>query len=160
MTSFECMFRSYESIHQSPVNRLIHAIGIPMIMVSSLGLAGLLHTPVLASIGASASAAAVLVIATSAIVFSWSLRAGLGYLALTLACAFAAQFIATHIGAAKTPWVFALVFVTGWAVQFVGHAFEGKSPEFVSRPQNLLLGPISVVAEVAPFVRPYRRHAI
>jgi uncharacterized membrane protein YGL010W len=160
MTSFERMFRSYESIHQSPVNRLIHAIGIPMIMVSILGLAGLLQTPVLASVGASASAATAMVIATSVIVFSWSVRAGLGYLALALACAFAAQVIAAHVGEARAPWVFAVGFVTGWAVQFVGHAFEGKSPEFVSRPQNLLLGPISVVAEVAPFVRPYRRHAI
>jgi uncharacterized membrane protein YGL010W len=160
MTPFERMFRSYESIHESPINRLIHAIGIPMIMVSLLGLADLLRAPALAPIGVTTTAATLLVLVTSAIVFSWSLRAGLGYLALALACAFAAQFIAAQIGDARAPLVFALGFVAGWAIQFVGHAFEGKSPEFVSRPQNLLLGPISVVAEVAPFVRPYRRHAL
>jgi uncharacterized membrane protein YGL010W len=30
-------------------------------------------------------------------------------------------------------WIYALaLFVTGWILQFIGHAFEGKPPEFLS----------------------------
>ena len=32
------------------------------------------------------------------------------------------------------------LFVVGWALQFVGHAFEGKPPEFFKDPRFLLIG--------------------
>ena len=34
----------------------------------------------------------------------------------------------------------AALFVGGWALQFVGHAFEGKPPEFFKDPRFLLVG--------------------
>jgi uncharacterized membrane protein YGL010W len=38
-------------------------------------------------------------------------------------------------------WSLALVlFVVGWALQFAGHAVEGKPPEFFSDPRFLLVG--------------------
>jgi uncharacterized membrane protein YGL010W len=114
MTRFEQMMRSYESIHQSPINRAIHAIGIPMIMVSLVGLAALLRAPVSAPLAPYADAATLLVVAASAIVFSWSLRAGLGFLALALACLVGSRLIAAHVGV-SAPWVFAIGFVAGWA---------------------------------------------
>ncbi len=70
----------YRQTHQHPVNRALHAVGIPMIVVS-LPLA----------------------------IFHW--RAGLA------------------------------LFVVGWILQFVGHAFEGKAPAFFSDPRFLLVGP-------------------
>jgi uncharacterized membrane protein YGL010W len=35
------------------------------------------------------------------------------------------------------PWS---LFVAGWSLQFVGHAFEGKPPEFFKDPRFLLVG--------------------
>ena len=35
-----------------------------------------------------------------------------------------------------------VLFVFGWILQFVGHAFEGKWPSFFSDPRYLLVGPI------------------
>lgn len=35
----------------------------------------------------------------------------------------------------------AALFVVGWILQFVGHAFEGKPPSFFSDPRFLLVGP-------------------
>jgi uncharacterized membrane protein YGL010W len=32
------------------------------------------------------------------------------------------------------------MFVVGWILQFVGHAFEGKAPSFFSDPKYLLVG--------------------
>ena len=38
-------------------------------------------------------------------------------------------------------WIYALaLFVTGWILQFVGHAFEGKPPEFLSDWRFLFVG--------------------
>jgi hypothetical protein len=38
-------------------------------------------------------------------------------------------------------WLYAAVlFALGWALQFVGHAFEGKPPEFLSNWRFLLVG--------------------
>jgi uncharacterized membrane protein YGL010W len=34
------------------------------------------------------------------------------------------------------------MFVVGWILQFVGHAFEGKAPSFFSDPKYLLIGPM------------------
>lgn len=34
------------------------------------------------------------------------------------------------------------MFVFGWILQFVGHAFEGKAPSFFSDPRFLLVGPM------------------
>ncbi len=39
------------------------------------------------------------------------------------------------------PWQLALgLFVLGWIFQFIGHAFEGKPPEFMKDPRFLLVG--------------------
>jgi uncharacterized membrane protein YGL010W len=37
-------------------------------------------------------------------------------------------------------WIALVLFVTGWAFQFVGHAFEGKPPEFLSDWRFLFVG--------------------
>jgi len=37
-------------------------------------------------------------------------------------------------------WMAATLFVTGWALQFVGHAFEGKRPEFFHDWRFLFVG--------------------
>ena len=34
------------------------------------------------------------------------------------------------------------MFVFGWILQFIGHAFEGKAPSFFSDPRYLLVGPM------------------
>jgi uncharacterized membrane protein YGL010W len=33
------------------------------------------------------------------------------------------------------------LFVLGWILQFIGHAFEGKAPSFFRNPGFLLMGP-------------------
>ena len=37
-------------------------------------------------------------------------------------------------------WMPVTLFVTGWALQFVGHAFEGKAPEFFHDWRFLFVG--------------------
>ncbi len=40
------------------------------------------------------------------------------------------------------PLLAAALFVLGWILQFVGHAFEGKMPTFMSDPRALVIAPI------------------
>jgi len=37
-------------------------------------------------------------------------------------------------------WMAVTLFVTGWALQFIGHAFEGKRPEFFHDWRFLFVG--------------------
>jgi len=77
----KAMMAKYREDHQHPVNRTLHTIGIPMIVVS---------VPLLLA----------------------------------------------------APPVGITLFVVGWILQFVGHAFEGKMPSFFSDPKYLLIGPM------------------
>jgi uncharacterized membrane protein YGL010W len=40
------------------------------------------------------------------------------------------------------------LFVFGWILQFVGHAFEGKAPSFFRDPRFLLVGPMWFVKKL------------
>jgi uncharacterized membrane protein YGL010W len=77
----KAMMEKYRQDHQHPVNRALHTVGIPTIVIS---IPLLLVNPPLA------------------------------------------------IG----------LFVFGWILQFIGHAFEGKAPSFFSDPKYLLVGPM------------------
>lgn len=46
------------------------------------------------------------------------------------------------------PLLGAGLFVFGWILQFVGHAFEGKMPSFFSDPKFLLVGAMWFVKKV------------
>jgi uncharacterized membrane protein YGL010W len=52
------------------------------------------------------------------------------------------------------PWALGL-FVVGWILQFIGHAFEGKAPAFFKNPIYLLVGPVWLVKKIfAPKAKP------
>ena len=40
----------------------------------------------------------------------------------------------------KTLWMPVTLFIAGWALQFIGHAFEGKPPEFFHDWRFLFVG--------------------
>ncbi len=50
------------------------------------------------------------------------------------------------------PWAIA-AFVAGWILQFVGHAYEGKSPAFLTNLVHLLVGPLWVASLAVPSSR-------
>jgi uncharacterized membrane protein YGL010W len=40
------------------------------------------------------------------------------------------------------PLLAGTMFVVGWILQFIGHAFEGKAPMFLSDPRAFLIAPV------------------
>ncbi len=59
---------------------------------------------------------------------------GIPLIVLSLVVAVAGVFVHGWL------WTALVLFVTGWVFQFVGHAFEGKPPEFLSNWRFLFVG--------------------
>jgi uncharacterized membrane protein YGL010W len=132
----------YSLSHLNPVNKSLHWICIPPIVLSLIGM--LRAVPVgndlinLASIGALLALAYYLAL-------SWTL--GLGS-ALLLALAVAGADLSFHLlGRLHVPAMAAL-FVLAWIGQFIGHQVEGAKPSFFKDLQFLLIGPLWLLAFV------------
>ncbi|MBK5509657.1 Mpo1 family 2-hydroxy fatty acid dioxygenase [Pseudomonas sp. TH15] len=133
----------YAAYHRDPRNIASHFIGIPLIVVA---VAVLLSRPQWA--GGWVSPAVLLALASAWFYLRLELRLGvlmtvlLG-LSVWLGHALAQQstmlWLSSGVG----------MFVIGWAIQFVGHHYEGRKPAFVDDVTGLIVGPLFVVAELA-----------
>jgi len=130
MATAKAYFDDYGAYHRDPRNRLCHEIGIPLIVWSLFALLELMRVgPIdLASI-----------VAVAVIAFYVRLAPALGLAALV-------AFALLYALGAHTPWTVAVfAFAVGWAFQFVGHAFEGRKPAFLTNLVHLLVGPLWIL---------------
>lgn len=139
----------YASYHRDRRNILTHFIGIPMIVLS---VSTLLARPVLGQLalgGFTLSLTPALLVAALAAIFY--LRLDLRYgLVMSLWLA-ASNHFGQSLALQGTPlWLGAGagLFGVGWAIQFLGHAWEGRKPAFVDDLIGLAMGPLFVVAEL------------
>ena len=138
----------YAAYHRDRRNIATHFVGVPMIVfavVLALATVSLTGGPT----GNTFSVTLAAVACIAATIYYLKLDLGLGLtmgIVLFLMCAGASEM--THrlgIGAALA-WA-AGIFVAGWAIQFVGHRYEGVKPAFFDDVRQLLIGPIFVCAE-------------
>jgi len=146
MRTLQEQLSGYAAYHRDRRNIATHFVGIPMIV---LAVFGLLARPALLSLGGlSVSPALFLLLGGVAFYLLLDVRFGLAMLAVTAP----AYLFGAWLGAQSTGrWLVgaAGLFVLGWVIQFVGHAFEGKKPAFVDDLVGLLIGPLFLVAETA-----------
>lgn len=137
----------YAAYHRDARNVATHFVGIPMIVVA---VAILLSRPVLAELpGAVAlSPALAVVLITSLYYLLLDLRFGLAMTVLLALSLWAGQWAAAQATPVWFGWGAGL-FVVGWAIQSVGHIFEGRKPAFVDDLTGLIIGPLFLVAEAA-----------
>lgn len=132
---------SYAEHHRDKRNLATHFVGIPMILVGTQAtLARVGIGPVNAAAGATALATRYYRALDPT--FGKAMTAVLG----------ASYALGTAIAAMPLPvWAgtSASLLVGGWALQLVGHAFEGKKPAFLDDLLGLLDGPLFLVAEAA-----------
>jgi uncharacterized membrane protein YGL010W len=132
---------SYAQYHRDKRNIATHFVGIPMILVGTqAALARVGIGPLNAAVGATALATR----------YYRALDPTYGTAVATILGATCAA--GTAIAALPFPlWAGATagLFVGGWALQFVGHYFEGKKPAFFDDLRSLLDGPVFLVAEAA-----------
>jgi len=153
MQPVEYYLSEYGKDHQHPVNKLLHRICVPAIMVSLLGLLWALPVPnFLAAIGGYANWAVGFIACAMIYYLALSPRLAIGMLAVTMIAALLIKWLST------LPWPLwqtsLAIFVVAWIGQFVGHAVEGKRPSFFRDLQFLLVGPLWILADA------YRRLGI
>lgn len=135
----------YAAYHRDPRNITTHFIGIPLIVVA---VAVLLSRPQWPLAGLWVSPAVLLALACAWFYLRLELRLGvlmsvlLG-LSVWLGHVFALQSTLVWLGSGIG------MFVIGWAIQFVGHHYEGRKPAFVDDVTGLIVGPLFVVVELA-----------
>ncbi|MCM2491005.1 DUF962 domain-containing protein [Burkholderia glumae] len=139
---------NYAAYHRDTRNIVTHLFGIPMIVVA---VAVLLSRPAAGhAAGVALSPALVLAVAAAIYYLRLDARFGVAMSALLALAMWAGQSLAAQSTACWLAWGVGL-FLVGWVIQFVGHAFEGRKPAFVDDVIGLAIGPLFVVAEVAFF---------
>jgi len=144
MKTLEDHLSQYARYHRDPRNIASHFPGILMIV---LAVTILLSRPVVSLSGWPLSPA--VLVAGAVALFYLRLDRPLGLLmsallvlALWLGAVLAAQstvvWLASGLG----------LFVFGWAIQFVGHHYEGRKPAFLDDIAGLAIGPLFIVAEL------------
>jgi uncharacterized membrane protein YGL010W len=139
------LMSQYAAYHRDRRNIATHFIGVPLIVFA---VGGLLAKPIVELGGTFALTPASL---------AWSLTA-LWYLTrgnLALGVATSLVNLLLILAAAPLghltlgPWLaWSLgAFVLGWAIQFVGHYYEGRKPAFMDDLRGLLVGPMFLVGE-------------
>jgi uncharacterized membrane protein YGL010W len=134
----------YAEYHRDQRNIASHVVGVPMI-VFALGV--LFARPAFALAHVALSPAWI-VFALSA---GWYLTRGSLVLGATVTAGTAALLLIAHqlaysSVAAWLGWGVSL-FVLGWAIQLVGHWYEGRRPAFTDDLAGLLIGPMFIAAE-------------
>lgn len=143
MKSLTEQLATYAAYHRDRRNIATHFVGIPLIVVA---VATLLSRPVLDVGAVSLNPAVLVVLALVPFYLRLDLPLGLATLAgYALALAFGAWCAAQPTAAWLTTGIG--LFVIGWVVQFIGHAWEGRKPAFVDDILQLVIGPLFVVAE-------------
>jgi len=135
----------YAAYHRDRRNIATHLVGVPMIVFAVVVL---LSRPTLGTLG-GAPVTSALIAAVAAGLYYVVLDLGLGMLmSVVLAAMLAASApLAADSTATWLGWGVGL-FVAGWIIQFVGHAWEGRKPAFLDDVVGLLIGPLFVAAEV------------
>lgn len=139
MQRIESLFADYASYHRTKGNKAFHRMGIPLIVLTLIGM--LARVPVVPPV----DAAMVLIALVTAYYLALEWRLAITMLAVTIAFYF--------IGRAMPFWLNVALFVLGWIFQFIGHSvYEHKQPAFLRNLVHLLVGPLWILNDVVPVV--------
>src|SRR5262245_51887689 len=145
MKTLTDQIRSYAAYHHDGRNRLTHFVGVPLVTFSIflfLGWFRFAHAdlPLLTAAG---------LFCLSVMVYyarlDWQIA--LVQAPVTLALLWAADRVAVR-PFGESLVVFLAAFVVGWAVQLLGHAFEGRRPALADNFLQIFNAPLFLTAEV------------
>ena len=125
----------YATYHRDPRNKVTHYFGIPMIVLSIIGM---LRMVGLFSAGGIIVDLGLIVMALSLFYYlSMDFVAGVAMTAIFIGFYLVSTYLSLTILLG--------LFVVGWIFQFVGHYFEGKKPAFFKNAVHLLIGPVWIL---------------
>ena len=142
MNSVQDWLEAYGESHQNPVNKKIHWICVPLIMLSLLGL---LWAVKLSFVNNSQylNCTTLLIALVSIYYFRLSVLMGFGMLLISLIMVSVIIYMDKF---GIMPYV--LIFILSWIGQFIGHKIEGKKPSFFQDIQFLLIGPLWLLSQL------------
>jgi uncharacterized membrane protein YGL010W len=144
MKPIEQNLTQYAAYHRDRRNIATHFVGVPMIVFAIVLALATISIPVG---GMAVTAAAIVSIAISVYYLRQDAVLGITLaVVLFLMCAASSEIVA-RVPAGTALGVAGGVFVAGWALQFLGHKFEGMKPAFYDDLMQLLIGPLFVCAE-------------
>jgi uncharacterized membrane protein YGL010W len=131
-------FDDYAAFHRTAGNKACHALGIPLIVLSSLAL--LAQVPLFSILGFTVTLAEASIALFT--VYYLTLDLALGAVMLT------AYVVLDALGRALPPWPALALFVGGWILQGVGHyVYEKNSPAFFRSFVHLAVGQLWILAK-------------
>ncbi len=142
---FNRQLAAYAAVHRDMRNRATHFVGIPIIVFALLLGLSLWRIEVAGREITMAMVAAVLA------VLGWlalDFGIGLALAIVMLAAWFAAEALAAALGPSGSLTAFVALFLGGWAIQFLGHHYEGKRPALMDNFFQSFIGPMFLVAEL------------
>ncbi|NQZ22754.1 MAG: DUF962 domain-containing protein [Colwellia sp.] len=144
---------TYKSVHLNRNNIRTHFIGVPMIIWAiALLLAGInfeIESSVLKDIFGLQSIKFTLTAILSVSVFIYYLLLSLPLACLALLLFGPLMWSVHFVVAMEYHTLIAFItFVVGWVIQFIGHHYEKAKPAFFDDLNQLLIGPLFVIAEI------------
>ena len=140
MRDIRTLFGDYANYHQTKGNKWFHRFGIPLIMLTLLGM--LARVPIAPHV--DVAIALVIVSEIVYVILDWRLAA----LMLVVSAAF------YFAGAALPFWINVALFIVGWIFQFVGHSvYEKRQPAFLTNAMHLLVGPLWILNDIVHVVK-------
>jgi uncharacterized membrane protein YGL010W len=155
MRAVEEWFDEYGESHRNHINKAVHWICVPAIVISVVGLLWSIPVPVSWRAVSPLLNFGTLIVAAS-VVYYFFLSPSLA-LGMALVSAVILAVLLWLDGLTVPVWqVAAAIFVVAWIGQFIGHVIEGRRPSFFKDVQFLLIGPIWLLAAVYRSLRvPY-----
>lgn len=143
MPDIQALFADYASYHRTKGNKAFHRLGIPLIMLSLIGMLTFADVVVR---GVRVDLAMVLIAASTIYYLAVEWRLAILMLVVSIAMYFA--------GRAMPFWLNVALFVLGWIFQFIGHSvYEKKQPAFFRNFVHLLVGPLWILNDLVPVVK-------
>tara|TARA_Y100000590_G_scaffold414376_1_gene511202 strand:- start:3 stop:461 length:459 start_codon:yes stop_codon:yes gene_type:complete len=127
----------YNKYHKNKINKLIHWICVPAIMLSLFGLLSTLNF----NIGNyQANVLNIFVIFSLLFYLRLSISLTIGMLSISIIFIFLINNINHLLN--NSIYYYIAIFIIAWIGQFIGHQIEGKKPAFFKDLQFLLIGPL------------------
>jgi uncharacterized membrane protein YGL010W len=145
--SLQEQLHAYAAYHQDPRNKITHFVGVPLVtfslflFLSWFRFKEALDFPFL-------SGAGFFYLCVFLYYLSLDRFIALLQVPFTLALLYLADRVSIWENFTESLIVFVATFVGGWAIQLLGHAFEGKRPALADNFWQLFNAPLFLTAEV------------
>jgi uncharacterized membrane protein YGL010W len=136
-------FKDYAKSHRTAGNRMTHALGIPLIIMSSLGMLHLVRLHPGTGFFPITLALVIYLVLNGFYIYGYPL------LGLCMAMTMAGLY---YVGTCLPLSANLALFVVGWVLQFMGHkVYEKKSPSFLKNIVHLFVGPLYILKDILRF---------